>query len=79
MSLSVDEELRCRETIKRCKETWENADPDVREEALYRLDVESIEEYVALDNRYATLEDIAWTWDDATDVLLHVAHEMREV
>lgn len=79
MSLSVDEELRCRETIKRCKETWENADPDVRAEALYRLDAESIEEHVSDPFNYMTLEDIAWTWDDATDVLLHVAHEMREV
>ena len=57
---------------------WANTDDDVKAEALDRLSVDSIDEYVAIlgdSDDEAAVEDIHYLWKDAMSVVGHIEHE----
>lgn len=67
-----------RRNIAMYETEWANTDDDVKAEALDRLSVDSIDEYVSIlgeSTDEAAVEDIHYLWKDAMSVVGHIEHE----
>ena len=80
--MTAEEYAMLLDNINAYEETWDNAEDYLRDIALSRLGVDTIEEYVNPMGYVLTLEntewieECEWLWDDAISVLQHAEHEL---